>query len=136
MQWFFAYHHKIVKGSDTNLEMQSLFNELADYAPKPPRSMRMTQYYSKHYYATRIKAVLEARWLAEQTKPLPDGEKRATRITVTNSVTKELWEGESDTFRKWLVERRDVEHQKILEERQKTIEEMSNAPESAQSYHM
>lgn len=135
MQWFFGYHHKVIKADDISIEMQGIFNEMVDYSPKPPRSMRMTQYYSKHYYSSRIKSVLLARWEEEQTRTLADGEKRSTRITVTNNVTKELWENESDVFKKWLMERRDAEHLKGLEERQKNIEEMNNAPESAQSYH-
>jgi hypothetical protein len=125
MAWFLAYYSKV--NPNTAQEVEKMFAGMTEAAPKPPRRMRITQFYSKHYYNTRIKPVFEAEWAAS-TSDTP-------RISVLNSVTNRLWEAEPQSFKTWLEGRRDEEHQKELEEHQKLVKEMEKPPDSPESYH-
>jgi len=97
--------------------------------------MCMTQYYSKHYYNTRIKATFETEWAVVLAKPDPPSDK-PSRINVLNSVTSRLWENESGTFKSWLEKKRDTEHAKEVEEHQKLVKELQTIPNSPETYHM
>lgn len=92
--------------------------------------MRMTQFYSKHYYNTRIKPVFDAEWAAATADP----NSKPSRIKILNSVTSRLWTNETPTFRAWLEGRRDDEHAKEVELHNKRVEESENALTSAERY--
>lgn len=106
---------------------------LSGETPKPPRSKRMTQYYSKLYYSTRIKVAFDSAWAIEKAKP--DGAGKMSLIAVRNLVTERAWEAEPESFRKWLTEQRDKEHQKNLAAFKQNLEESKRVPDSAESYH-
>lgn len=118
------------------MEIQSLFNEMAHTVPSKPRAMRMTQYYSKHYYGSKIKPILEPLWATEQKKPSVAGEKKLTRIQHTNKITDELWKKEGPDFQQWLTQHRDSEHQEEVKAWEQTLKQMDDGPpDTADSYH-
>lgn len=130
MCWFHSHYAKV--DSAGGLEMEQLFNDITDAVPKPPRRMRITQYYSKQYYNTRIKPVFDAEWANALTSPGPE---KPSRINILNTVTTRLWQNETSTFKTYLEQKRDEEHAKELEEHQKLVKEMEATPDSADSYH-
>jgi hypothetical protein len=132
MAWFHSHYTKV---NNNDPGMDQLFNDITDAIPKAPRRMRMTQYYSKHYYNTRIKATFETEWAVVLAKPDPPSDK-PSRINVLNSVTSRLWENESGTFKSWLEKKRDAEHAKEVEEHQKLVKELQTIPNSPETYHM
>jgi hypothetical protein len=113
------------------LEVEQMFAEMTDALPKPPKRMRITQFYSKRFYDTRIKPVFEAEWAATSS---PEDPKRS-RINILNSVTTRLWENEPTSFRTWLEGQRDAEHARELAEHQIVIKELENAPSTPETYH-
>lgn len=125
MAWFLSHYAKV--DPNTAHEVGEMFAEMKEAVPKPPHRMRITQYYSKHYYNTRIKPVFEAEWATKASD--------TSRISILNSITNRLWEAEPQSFKTWLESQRDKEHQKELEEHQKLVKEMGKLPESAESYH-
>lgn len=125
MAWFLSHYAKV--NPNTAHEVEEMFAEMTGAVPKPPRRMRITQFYSKHYYNTRIKQVFEAEWAAKTSD--------ISRISILNSVTNRLWEAEPQNFKTWLEGRRDEEHQKELEEHKKLVKELEKPPDSAESYH-
>lgn len=125
MAWFHTHYAKV----DTNktFEIEQMFASMADVAPKAPRRMRITQYYSKHYYNTRIKPVFEAEWALR-------GE-ATSRINLLNSVTSRLWNSEPEAFKTLLENQRNKEHEKEVEAHQKLVKELESLPDSPESYH-
>lgn len=128
MAWFHSHHSKI----DSAIDVERLFTDMTDTAPKAPRRMRMTQFYSKRFYDTRIKPVFDPEWAAvlastEATKP--------SRINVLNSITSRLWENEPSSFKTWLQGQRDAAYERELEEHQRVVKEMETAPNTAETYH-
>jgi len=107
--------------------------DLSGETLKPLRSKRITQYYSKLYYNTRIKAAFDAAWALENVKP--DGAGKVSLSVVRNLVTEQAWEAEPESFRKWLIEQRDEEHKKNLAAFKQNLEESKRVPDSAESYH-
>ncbi|KII88849.1 hypothetical protein PLICRDRAFT_175110 [Plicaturopsis crispa FD-325 SS-3] len=103
-QWYRYTYRKIVK-RDTRTEMlNGLFDEMFHLAPKPPRKMRMEQFYSTKYYETRIKPEFEKAWVTAQTEwkasqAAGENQKEPSRISVRNQVTKTMYEAESDQFK-------------------------------------
>lgn len=114
------------------MDIQKIFSGLTDTHPdpKPPRRKRVTQYYSKCYYNSRIKPIFDARWAEELKRPIADGEKRPSEINIRNQVTEEMWNNESETFQKWLTGRRDEDHVKEMAKHERRVEESKNAPVS------
>ena len=108
--------------------------DLSGETLKPPRSKRITQYYFKLYYNTRIKAAFDAAWALENVKP--DRAGKVSLIAVRNLVTEQAWEAEPESFRKWLIEQRDEEHKKNLAAFKQNLEESKRVPDSAESYHV
>lgn len=111
MAWFHSYHSKI--DSTRTQEVEKMFMDLTDTVPKAPRRMRMTQFYSKCYYDTRIKPVFETKWALIKSS---SDELKPSRINVLNSITSQLWEGKLSSFKTWLEGQRDAEHARELEE--------------------
>lgn len=111
---------------------QDLSTDMTDAAPKPPRRMRMTQFYSKRYYDSRIKSVFESEWASILAS---DAESKPSRINVLNAVTSRLWDSESASFKSWLQGQRDLAYARELQEHQTVVKEMESAPDSAESYH-
>ena len=106
---------------------------MVDAVPKQPRRMRLTQFYSKRYYDSRIKPAFEAEWASilantENSKP--------SRINVLHNVTARLLENEPSSFRVWLEGQRDAEHARELEEHQRVVKEMEQAPSAPETYDM
>ncbi|KAJ7429908.1 hypothetical protein B0H11DRAFT_2264643, partial [Mycena galericulata] len=57
-QWY-RYHYRKVSGAEN---FASLFDQGEGIAAKPPRAKRVLHVYSRHYYATHIKAAFEKEW--------------------------------------------------------------------------
>lgn len=130
MAWFHSHHAKVEAPNFDSVEQ--LFVQMTDNVPKPPRRMRLTQFYSKRYYDSRVKPVFEAEWAiacASGETPKP------SRINVLNSVTSRLLENETAGFKDWLTKQRDAEHARELEEHQKVVKEMESAPTTPETYH-
>lgn len=130
MAWFHSHHSKV---EPTGIDVEQLFTRMSDAVPKPPRRMRLTQFYSKRYYDSRIKPVFEAEWAitcASTEVPKP------SRINVLNSITSRLLDSEPPEFKVWLEKQRDAEHARELEEHQKVVKEMGDAPTTPETYHM
>lgn len=104
-----------------------MFTDMADVAPKAPRRMRITQYYSKHYYNTHIKPIFEAEWALCG--------KGTSRINLLNSITSRLWDSEPASFKTSLENRWNEEHEKDVEAHQKLVKELGSQPDSPESYH-
>jgi hypothetical protein len=111
--------------------MEQLLTDLKDGLPKAPRRMHMTQFYSKHYYNTRIKPVFDAEWAAANADP----NAKPSCINILNSITSRLWESETPTFRAYLEGKRNEEHAKELEEHNRVVKELQTAATTAESYH-
>jgi hypothetical protein len=109
-----------------------MFADLTDAIPKVPRRMRITQFYSKRYYDSRIKPVFDTEWAlvsASSVQPKP------SRINIQNAVTNRLWDAEPSSFKTWLEGQRDAEHARELEEHQRVVKEMEAAPNTPDAYH-
>jgi len=130
MCWCHSHYAKVDVSS--NLEMKQMFHDITDGIPKAPCRMRITQYYLKNYYNSRIKNIFETEWAAAQAN---GGSNKPSRINVLNSVTNRLWQNESTTFKTWLESKRNEDHAKELEEHQKLVKELQTTPNSAETYH-
>lgn len=89
--------------------LNSLFESIANFTPKPPRKLRVEQFYSKKYYSTRIKMRFEADWARAQEEwkvvegnGNPDNLRAPSRINVRNQSTKAAYDSETDEFKKEL----------------------------------
>lgn len=127
MAWFHSHYTKV--NSQDALEMEQVFND--ESLPKPPRRMRMTQFYSKHCYNSRIKPVFEAELTAAYAIP----NAKPSRINILNSVTRRLWENETPTFRSYLEGKRNEEHAKEMEEHNRVVKDLQLVAGSAETYH-
>lgn len=98
------------------MEIQQLFNQLADKGPKKPRKPRITHIYSRDYFDTKVKAGFEILWAAEQKRPLKPGEKATKRLDYSNKITAQYLEAESADFKAWLNIVCASEHREALEQ--------------------
>jgi hypothetical protein len=107
MQAILVWYHnnnnnKISKNN--NNELETMLMDISVDTPKcAPRSMCITQYYSKLYYKTHIKAAYDSAWATECNKPVDEKEKKKAIIAVHNRVTKDAWEAESEAFHTALI---------------------------------
>ncbi|KII83052.1 hypothetical protein PLICRDRAFT_180780 [Plicaturopsis crispa FD-325 SS-3] len=106
-QWYRHKYRKLLKRDKRSDMLNSLFENIANFTPKPPRKLRVEQFYSKKYYASRIKARFEADWerAQEDWKVVegngnPDNLRAPSRINVRNQATKAAYEMETDEFKK------------------------------------
>ena len=113
--------------------VEQMFTIETTALPKPPKRMRITQFYSKRFYTSRIKPALDAEWAAISTS----AQDKRNRINVLNSVTTEDF-GKTCvsrlTSKAWLEGQRDAEHARELAEHQTVIKELENAPSSPETY--
>jgi len=128
MAWFHSHYTK----TSNMLEVEQMFTEMTEALPKPPKRMRITQFYSKRFYDTRIKPVFESEWAAVSASA---GDPKRSRINTLNSVTTRLWENEPSSFKTWLESQRDAEHARELAEHQTVVKELENAPSTPETYH-
>jgi hypothetical protein len=132
--WYHNHNNKISKNN--NNELETMLMDISVDTPKcAPRSMRITQYYSKLYYKTRIKAAYNSAWAAEGNKPVDKKAKKKAIIAVRNRVTEDAWEAESEAFRTALIARCDADHITDLDGYEKALEVSKKAPDSPESYH-
>lgn len=109
------------------MEIQELFNQMAEKGPKKPRRPRITHIYSRDYFDIKIKATFEVLWAQEQKRELKPGELPVKRLDYSNKVTAQHWQAESADFKAWLEKVRDVEHREALEKWEAQIKKKADA---------
>lgn len=128
MAWYHTFNKKVTSGNTEDIE--KIFHEMTETLPKIPKIMRTAQFYSKKYYATRIKPLINVEWeLIKNTTPKP------SRITLTNSITNKLYANESQSFKDRLEIERQQEHTRDLEAYRSTLEDLQRKADSAESFH-
>lgn len=132
MAWYHSYYSKVDSTVTNAVHLEQVLSSMADTTAKAPRRMRMTQFYSKKYYDSRIKPVFDQEW---STALASTEESKPSRINILNAVTSRLWENESATFKTWLQSQRDAEHARELQEHDKVVEEMKRAPGTSDTFH-
>ncbi|KAJ6590097.1 hypothetical protein DFH09DRAFT_1307546 [Mycena vulgaris] len=78
--------------------------------PPAPVRARTLHFYSRRYYAERIKTRFDARWAAVSKLA-----KHQAAITVHNAVIKEAWAGESAPFQAEVMAALEAEHKAAME---------------------
>ncbi|KII83220.1 hypothetical protein PLICRDRAFT_180623 [Plicaturopsis crispa FD-325 SS-3] len=138
-QWYRHHYRKLLKRDPRTKMMHCIFEEISDLGPKPPRKLRMEQYYSKHYYESRVKpkfdeewARVNADWELVLAAGNPENLRGPARINVRNRVTKEKYLEESEEFRKELEARAEKDRELELEEYKGRGLSTSRTPEQIQ----
>ncbi|KAJ7148594.1 hypothetical protein C8R46DRAFT_1231087 [Mycena filopes] len=111
--WFNGHYGGSVEGKQKNVNFKTLFNK-PELAPPAPIKPRLTDYYSRLFYAERVRPRFIARWAAI-TRGLSSGEKPPAPVTVRNKVTREAWDAETTAFREEVALAVEKEHQVALE---------------------
>ncbi|KAJ7475543.1 hypothetical protein B0H11DRAFT_2235253 [Mycena galericulata] len=108
--WYKAqYGSKTNKKKEKKMSFKKLFDKPALDPPTPVKP-RVLHYYSRKFYHERIKDRVTARWAAASRLPKPPHP-----ITVRNTVTKECWLGETEPFKKEVLEAIKNEHKAAQE---------------------
>lgn len=128
MAWFHTFNKKVSSGNAADIE--KAFHEMTETLPKAPKLMRVSHFYSKKYYNTRLKAVIHTEWDA-----IKDNIPKPSRITTINTITERMYAEESQSFKDQLEVERQEDHTKELEEYQQALEHVQRAADSAQTYH-
>ena len=128
--WYHNHSNKVSKAD--NAELENMLLDIAGEKKNAPRTMRITQFYSKHYYSTRVKPAFDIAWANERKKPASDQE---THIAIRNRLTECAWRAESALFKESVTIQRDEAHKKLVEEFEKKESENKKFPDSAEGYH-
>lgn len=112
------------------MEIQQLFNQLANTGPKKPRKQRINPIYSQDFFDTKVKPVFDVLWAAEQIRPLKPGEKATKRLDFSNKITAQFLNAESEDFKIWLKTVVESEHCSAVEQWQikKEAENVKKVP--------
>ncbi|KAJ7159904.1 hypothetical protein C8R43DRAFT_1124269 [Mycena crocata] len=93
-QWY-HYHYRKVTGND-NWGMLLANGE--GLPVKPPRKRRVADVYYDHYYVSRVKVSFEEEWAKISARPVPEGQKKPSRVNEMNKWTGIKFAEESDVF--------------------------------------
>ncbi len=77
---------------------------------KPPRRMQPLQFYSKLYYESRVKSIVDAEWPKVVAEAGCKGAPPPKRLKHQNQVLARIYAGESTEFKNALNRQRDAEH--------------------------
>ena len=128
MAWYHTFNKKVNSGN--SFEIEKAFHDMTETVPTAPKVLRTTQFYSRKYYNTRIKPVVDAEWaLVKDTLPEP------SRIALSNTITDRIYTGESKSFKERLDVERIEAHAKEMAEYERAVKRLENAPDSAESFH-
>lgn len=135
--WFPPYHNKPAKEDikRNEMEIKTTLANISNTLPKCPRRTRMSQFYSRSYFPSKIRPVFEPLWAHEQNRVLMPGEKRLTQLQLTNNVVKGFWEKETPEFREWLAGEQEKEHQENITKYKQKMEAIDLVPDDAASFH-
>jgi len=128
MAWYHTFNKKVNSGNSVDIE--KAFNEMTEALPSVPKIMRTDQFYSKKYFPTRVKSIVDAEWpLAMNNVP------KVSRIVHSNNVTHRVYTNESESFKQRLEIERQEAHLKAMAEYEKKLEGLQNPPDSAEAFH-
>jgi hypothetical protein len=128
MAWYHTFNKKVNSGN--SFEIEKAFHEMTETIPTAPKIVRTDQFYSRKYYKTRIKAVVDAEWeLAKDTLP------EISHIKFSNNVTNHIYKDEPESFKARLEVERQAEHAADMAEYNRRLEGLQNPPGSAEAFH-
>ncbi|KAJ7433026.1 hypothetical protein B0H11DRAFT_2377168 [Mycena galericulata] len=139
--WFRQNAGDIVKAGERNL-FQDLLGSGIDAGAVRPQKPQVQHFYSRLHYKTRVKERAEAE-LEVEKKRCEDLELKAPEpVKVRGDVTREVWEEESEEFKKEVRLALEKEHTQAVrawemgraEEPSQTKEELSTALKNAGHY--
>ncbi|TFK80859.1 hypothetical protein K466DRAFT_503161 [Polyporus arcularius HHB13444] len=110
LQRWFRYHGTKslkTKGADPLSKILAAFKT----QDKAPRRMQTTQFYSKLYYDTRIKATVDAEWPKVVAQAGAKGAPPPKRLKHQNSVVARFYAAETPEFKAALQAQRDAEYE-------------------------
>lgn len=133
MGWYHSHFSKV--DAATALDIEAMFLEMNESAVKKPTLRRMSQYYSRLYYKTRIKHKFDQEWALEIAKSELNQTPLPSKLKFRNALTDRIYNAEPILFREQLTRQRDEEHAIALQEYEKTLSEEKKEPNCALSYH-
>ncbi|TRM55217.1 hypothetical protein BD626DRAFT_589157 [Schizophyllum amplum] len=95
-QWFRDEDKKV---KTPQADFAKLFKGHVQAQRKPPTSLRVHQFYSKVYYATKVRHVFESTFNAEVAAYEERMKLAPLALVVRNRVTRECWENEPESFK-------------------------------------
>ncbi|KAI0686689.1 hypothetical protein C8T65DRAFT_747319 [Cerioporus squamosus] len=111
LQRWFRYHGtKSLKLNKSDNSLSKIIKAFSSQS-KPPRRMQTVQFYSKLYYDSRVKAIVDAEWPRVVAEAGSKGAKIPKRLKHQNSVLNRIYNSETKEFRDALTARRDAEHE-------------------------
>ncbi|KAJ7048760.1 hypothetical protein C8F01DRAFT_1379496 [Mycena amicta] len=96
-QWYRLEYSSLLKSNKTAFE--ELFTGALDGAPPRPQRGRTIHFYSRKYYETRIKHLVEERLESFKRRAELDGQEMPKPIDVISKMTAEAWLAEMAAFR-------------------------------------
>lgn len=86
-----------------------------DGAPPKPQRGRITHFYSRKYYDSRIKPRVEARLASLKRRAELTGGELPKTIDIVAKVTAEMWEDESPAFKRECEVALEKEYQQAMQ---------------------
>ncbi|KAJ6549006.1 hypothetical protein B0H19DRAFT_1265778 [Mycena capillaripes] len=96
-QWYRTEYGSLIRSD--KVAFKELFTGVLDGTPAKPQRGRLIHFYSRKYYETRIKPVVQERMEALKRRAEFTGETMPKNIDVISKVTSEMWEGEVPSFK-------------------------------------
>ncbi|KAI0054724.1 hypothetical protein BV25DRAFT_1843459, partial [Artomyces pyxidatus] len=132
--WYRHHCRKVVStDSGTN---ETWATGLLHAAVEPPKRAQPCQFYSRKYYATRVRPTVVTEWAAKVQKNAQDGKPPLTKddlFAFRMSVTRRLFQFESRDFKKQLQEEIEEEHSHAMDDYH---ERYVRDPVTPKQYHL
>ncbi len=96
--------------------------------------MQTMQFYSKLYYESRVKALVDAEWPQLVAQAGSKGAPMPKRLKLQNSILDRVWQAETNEFRAAVQAQRDTEFEEELAAWKMSKLDVSNASMTAQEY--
>ncbi|KAJ7033113.1 hypothetical protein C8F04DRAFT_1184373 [Mycena alexandri] len=113
--WYNTQYGSLIEKKTKPIPFTTLFDK-PELEPPAPVKKRVLHYYSRHFYAERVKARVAARWAVLSRRENPP-----KMITVRNTVTREAWLSETQAFRDEVILALEKEHQNAIEAYSKAV---------------
>ncbi|KAJ7754664.1 hypothetical protein DFH07DRAFT_959686 [Mycena maculata] len=107
--WFRAQYGALLK--EDKVAFAELFTGVLDDSPPKPQRPQLLHFYSRKFYAERVKEHFEERFEVEKQRCLRLGKDAPTALHVSNLLTQERWDSESFAFQEEVKAAREREYE-------------------------
>ncbi|RDX42696.1 hypothetical protein OH76DRAFT_1488412 [Lentinus brumalis] len=135
LQRWFRYHGtKSLKSRKPENSLAKIIKAFGTQT-KPPRRMQTLQFYSKLYYESRVKTIVDAEWPKVVAEAGAKGAKPPKRLKHQNAVLTRIFASEPLVFQEALKAQRDAEHEEEVALWKAARLDFGDAARSPQEYH-